>query len=173
MLDQPYRLAAVGPRHTTLGAPLITWIENEMGRVLTRQRLRHPSLLALASLAPGVGLLWARAAISLGVPVEVWVPHPGMLDPWPLDRVGQVNWAIERAHGLVVPFYREATFEPWMYGAHLAAMAQAAHASVAVWNGDTSEYYYSITHPPTRRAPLQWLDYTQRASSWHPAGRPT
>ena len=163
------RVVAIGPRSSTIRD--LGWVQREMERALTRLATRHPALLVVASLAPGVGSLWVDVGAGLGLPVEAWVPHVQSFDHWPEAVKSKALQRIAVCDGLVVPYSQYQAMEPWMYGGHLEAMTATAHAQVGVWNGDPGEFYYSITN---RQAdvPFHWVNFARRKSSWHPQGRP-
>ena len=134
LLAEPptFRLMVTGHRPHKLRGQ-----EHVVARVLHTKLVgakeQHPKLHAISGMAMGVDIMFAEAALGLGIPVEAFIPFTGQETRWP--RTWQERWhrIIERA--VLVEVVSHGDFAAWKLQKRNEVMCLAADGCLAIHNG--------------------------------------
>jgi len=128
-----FRLGVIGHRH--LGDEATRgYVQHCCTRALAVARERHAELVAVSALADGADSVFAQAALSLGVPLELVTPHLRLSgDTW--TGVNRDQYRALRARAVresVTHFDRES---PQAYRRSMQWVVIKSHVLVVVWDG--------------------------------------
>lgn len=88
MPDYP-KVGVTGHRPESLTTAQMAWLRNGIPSILATLHDYHGAQVAISGMARGVDLLFARAAVSLGLDLHCYVPFPGQDRGWQADDVAE------------------------------------------------------------------------------------
>ena len=126
------RIGIVG--HRKLASGEMAFVARASEEILQQVRSEHEDVIAVSAIAEGADTLFAEAAISLGVPLELVRPF----DAYPSDFVGRssrerynrLRASARNEIQLKYPVRSDAAYE-----AAMAWVVQNSNLLVAVWDG--------------------------------------
>ena len=123
--------------HRCLSADATAFAGDACGRLLGDLGRDDPRLTAVSALAEGADTLFASAALTTGVPLEVVQPHDQYLDDFPTTTARALYtlmWASAQCRTALPYGHRSVV----AYRAAMRWVVDRSHVLIAIWDGRPS-----------------------------------
>jgi len=125
-------LAATGPRPPKIGG-----YSPHAQELIVQFAIQILKQLGPDKVISGFALGWdqaiAEAAITLGVPLQAYIPFTGQESRWPSPSQDHFNWLLDQVEAVIV--VSEGGYAAWKMQRRNEAMVKAATDLAALWDG--------------------------------------